>query len=82
VVSNAKYLVDDALTQQCADFTVAGVNWLLKREALVGIPPREMKLFTLSIPETQLSLIFTLVVLVLPALAGAVALVLWWRRRV
>lgn len=82
VVSNAKYVVDDALTQQCADFTVAGVNWLLKREALVGIPPREMKLFTLSIPETQLSLIFTLVVLVLPALAGAVALVLWWRRRV
>lgn len=81
VVSNTKYLLDDALTQQCADFTVAGVNWLLKREALVGIPPREMKLFTLSIPESRLSAIFGLVVLGLPAVAGGLAIFGWWRRR-
>lgn len=82
VVGNSKYLLDDALTQQCADFTVAGVNWLLKREALVGIPPRELKLFTLTIPETRLSLIFLLVVVTMPVIAGCVAVTLWWRRRV
>ncbi len=81
VVSNAKYLLDDNITQQSADFTLAAVNWLLRREALVGIPPREMKLYTLTLPDTQLSQIFLLVVVAMPATAALAGLALWWRRR-
>ncbi len=81
VVSNAKYILDDNLTQPCADFSLAAVNWLLRREALTGIPPRELKLFNLAIPETQLARIFLLVVVAMPALAGLTGLALWWRRR-
>jgi hypothetical protein len=81
-VSNLKYVLDENLTRQCADFTIAAVNWLLRREALVGIPPRDLRMFTLSISHAQLTQLFVVVVILLPALAAALGGFVWWRRRV
>ena len=80
-VSNVKYILDENLTRQCADFTIAATNWLLRREALVGIPPRDMRMFALSITNPQLSRLFVVVVILLPALAAAVGILVWRRRR-
>ena len=81
-VSNLKYILDENLTRQCADFTIATVNWLLRREALVGIPPRDLRMFTLSINHQQLTRLFVVAVILLPGLAAAFGGFVWWRRRV
>ena len=80
-VSNVKYILDDNLTRQCADFTIASVNWLLRREALVGIPPRDLRMFSLSINNQQLTRLFFVSVIFLPAIAAVLGTVVWWRRR-
>ncbi len=80
-VSSVKYILDENLTRQCADFTIAAVNWLLRREALVGIPPRDMRMFALSITSTQLSRLFVVVVILLPAVAVLIGGIVWRRRR-
>jgi hypothetical protein len=76
-----KYILDENLTRQCADFTIAAVNWLLHREALVGIPPRDLRMFTLSITHSQLTRLFVVSVVLLPSLAAALGVLVWWRRR-
>ena len=80
-VSNLKYILDENLTRQCADFTIAAVNWLLQREGLVGIPPRDLRMFSLSITQPQLTRLFVLTVILLPMLAAALGVFVWWRRR-
>ena len=80
-VSNVKYIFDENLTRECADFTIASINWLLRREALVGIPPRDLRMFALSITGSQLSRLFVAVVILLPALAAALGVFVWRRRR-
>ncbi len=80
-VSNLKYILDENLTRQCADFTIAAVNWLLRREGLVGIPPRDLRMFTLSVNQRQLTQLFVVAVILLPALAAALGGYVWWRRR-
>ena len=80
-VANATYLLDDNLTQPGADFTLAAVNWSLRREALVGIPPRAVRSFSVTIPEPQLQRIFQITVLLIPALAAALGIFVWRRRR-
>jgi len=80
-ISNLKYSFDENLTRQCADFTVAAINWLLRREAMVGIPPRDLRMFSLSTTAQQRTQLFVMVVVLMPALAAALGLWVWWRRR-
>lgn len=80
-VSNLKYSFDDNLTRQGADFTIAAINWMLHRDAMVGIPPRDLRMFALSITPPQLTRLLIVVVFLLPALAAALGVFVWWRRR-
>jgi hypothetical protein len=80
-ISNLKYSFDENLTRQCADFTVAAINWLLRREAMVGIPPRDLRMFSLSTTAQQRTQLFVMVVVLMPALAAALGGWVWWRRR-
>lgn len=64
-----------------ATFFVNGVNWLLDRERLLGIPPKEPELVRLNLTRGELVTIYWLVLALLPGLAVATGLVVWWRRR-
>lgn len=57
------------------------LNWLVEREALLGIPPKQPEQVRLSLTRDQLRWMYVLVLLILPSAAVALGLVLWIRRR-
>jgi hypothetical protein len=60
---------------------VAGLNWLLNREDLIGIPPKAEQQFTLNLTEDQLQKIELLVMVIMPVAVAMVGGVVWAQRR-
>lgn len=81
VVANARFIENEALTPDMADFFRNALNWLLDRDRLIGIPPKEVKTFNLNVPDRQVFTLFVLTTFVIPAAAGLLGLLVWWRRR-
>ncbi len=82
VVGNANLISPAGQTSQvAADFTMASINWVMNREALVGISPRQPTVFTLGIHPDKLALLQSLLILVLPGLALIAGGWVWLRRR-
>jgi hypothetical protein len=82
VVGNANLISPIGQTSQvAADFTMASLNWVMNREALVGISPRRPTVFTLSVAPDRVALLQTLLILVLPGLALIAGGLVWLRRR-
>jgi ABC-2 type transport system permease protein len=73
------YRLSEGLT---LDFTMNAVNWLLDREELAGIPPKEKNNVTLSLDEKQMGNILLGVMVIIPGFVALLGLTVWWRRRV
>jgi hypothetical protein len=56
-------------------------NWVLERESLVAIPPRATDQMAVTLTRGDIGQIALVVLLVLPALAVALGLAIWLRRR-
>lgn len=80
-VGNAEFLKDDALTEAGLDFALGGLNWLLNREELIGVAPKERKTFTLNLSEKQIANIALTVMGAIPALVAILGVAQWWQRR-
>ncbi len=63
------------------DFMLSAVNWLLEREQLLEIAPRRPDRLELALDRGRARLLFLLCVVGLPAVAGGVGALVWWRRR-
>jgi ABC-type uncharacterized transport system involved in gliding motility auxiliary subunit len=84
VVGNAELLGANAyrLSEGLSiDFTMNAINWLLDREELAGIPPKEKQNVTLSLDEKQMGRIFLGVMVLIPGIVALLGLTVWWRRR-
>ena len=81
VVGNSHFVENDGISEQSANFYVGGVNWLLERDALIGIAPKTIKRFSLSIPDDEIRTLFGVMVLGIPGLCALIGVVVWWRRR-
>ena len=81
VVGNGDFLRDTALTESGLDFALAGFNWMLNREELIGIAPKEKKMFTLNLTEEMMSKIFASVVFGIPGFVALFGMFSWWQRR-
>ena len=81
VTGNAKFVENDAMSEPSANFFLSSLNWLLEREALIGIAPKQVKNFTLNIPDDQMRMILGSMVFGLPSFAAALGLLVWWMRR-
>jgi hypothetical protein len=81
VVGNGDFLKDEALTESGLDFTLAGFNWLLNREELIGVAPKERKTFTLNLNEEQLARIMVTVMGLIPGIVAVCGVLSWWQRR-
>lgn len=81
VVGNARLVESDGITEQSAAFFVGGLNWLLERETLIGVQPKQIKTFRLSLSPDQLREFFLILVLGIPGLCALLGVVVWWRRR-
>lgn len=63
------------------DLAINGLNWLLDREELIGIPAKEKKNVTLSLETAQLASIGLGVMVFVPGLVAGLGLLNWLQRR-
>ena len=84
VVSNATFVQDNAVTQdqQALDFVSGSVNWLLRREELIGVAPKVPKLLTFTLNEDALRNLRWIVLIFMPSIPAVIGTVIWWQRRV
>ena len=81
VVGNAIFVGNKSLTEEAAGFFLNGTNWLLEREALIGIPPKQIKTSSLSLTDNQVQTVFWMSVLALPGFCLLLGVLVWWQRR-
>jgi ABC-type uncharacterized transport system involved in gliding motility auxiliary subunit len=81
VAGNADFLTNEALNEANVDFVLAGLNWLINREELIGIPPKAEEQFTLNLTDEQLQRIELLVMVILPLAVAMVGGCVWVQRR-
>ena len=84
VVSNATFVQDNAVTQdqQALDFVSGSVNWLLRREELIGIAPKVPQPLTFTLNEDALRNLRWIILVLMPLIPAVIGSVVWWQRRV
>jgi hypothetical protein len=81
-VGNADLIAPDGNTSKVAvDFTMASLNWIMNREELIGITPRNPTAFTLNISPSDFGLLQSLMIFLMPGLALIVGGIVWMIRR-
>jgi hypothetical protein len=86
VVGNSAFVEDAALAGASAqgnlDFMGSVINRMLERSKLTGVAPRAIVNFNLSLTDTQLRGIALYVIVIIPAAAALLGLIMGLRRRV
>lgn len=82
VVGNPNLIAPDGNTSKvAADFTMASLNWVMNREALMGISPRRPTAFTLNISPADFGLLQSLTIFMIPGIALIIGGLVWFKRR-
>ena len=81
VVGNSHFIDNDGISEQSANFFVGSLNWLLERDALIGVAPKLIKTFSLNIPEQEIGTLFWVMVLAIPGVSAFIGVLVWWVRR-
>jgi len=82
VVSNPSLLSDGETRQKLeADFVLASLNWLMDRPELIGISLQEPTRYALVMDPRNRQVIERFTGVVLPALVGAIGVLVWYVRR-
>lgn len=63
------------------DFFMSALNWLLDREFLMAIAPKDAGELRLDMTGKQLRTAYCVIVGVMPGAAALLAVAVWWRRR-
>lgn len=81
VFGSSRFARNDSLTGGNADLFMNAVNWLLKRQQLLGIAAKAPQEFSLNLDAFQRRGIFITMVVGIPAAVAAIGFVVWVRRR-
>ena len=81
VVGNSSLL--DAQTRLAVnqDFLASSVNWMLNREKLIGITPKQKRLYRIQLSDQQRNLLFWITAFCAPAVVLAFGFSVWAKRR-
>ncbi|MDX2227373.1 MAG: GldG family protein [Verrucomicrobiae bacterium] len=63
------------------DFLMNSINWLLRRDQLIGIAPKAVNEIALSMNPKQFQSLVIFIMIVLPGLSAFNGFLVWWRRR-
>ena len=78
LLGNNAYRLSEGIS---ADLAMNALNWLLDREELMGIAPKEKNTVAMSLNEEQLRDIALGVMVFLPGLVAIFGVLNWWQRR-
>ncbi len=81
VVGNSAFISNQALTTADLDFVLSGVNWLLDRDSLIGIAPKTVRNFSLSLSDSQMNSLAMVTMGAIPGGAALLGLIAWFKRR-
>ena len=82
VIGNSSLLFPGTLSAPNLNFVLNSVNWMIDREELIGIPPKEAGFFRINITEENAQLLKNITVWLLPAVVLLLgAIVTFLRRR-
>lgn len=81
VMSNTAFLDPDLQREENLDFLATSVNWLIGREELAGIGPRELGTYKLPLLDAQVSFINRVNLFFLPAFLFVIGGFIWSSRR-
>jgi hypothetical protein len=82
VISNTDFLVPKHQRADNIDFLASSVNWLIGRESLSGIGPRQVGTYKLPLLDAQVSFINRVNLIFLPTLLVVIGAFVWSSRRV
>lgn len=80
-VGTSEFALDATGNPQGLDFLLSSINWLVDRQQLTGVAPKTVSHFTLNVPDSQLTRFALWVMVIIPAAAAFLGLIVWWRRR-
>ncbi|NUN92981.1 MAG: GldG family protein [Verrucomicrobiae bacterium] len=81
VFGSSRFIRNDALAGGNADLFMNALNWLLKRQQLLGIAAKTPQEFNLTLNAFQRRGIFLTMVVGIPAAVAGIGFVVWVRRR-
>ena len=81
IFANPHLLDPDALQQVNVDFFFSALNWLMDRDMLIGIGPRQPVLYQAAISDRESRTLHAIVLAGLPAIALSLAWIVHQRRR-
>ncbi len=81
IFGDSDFVSNGAMTAGDTDFFMSALNWLLEREELMGISPRDLQQVRLILGARQISMLFWSVVFGMPGLMALLGIAVWYRRR-
>jgi ABC-type uncharacterized transport system len=81
-VGNPNLISPDGNTSKTAsDFCMASINWVMKRDQLLGIAPRKPTSYEIYLRNSTFGLLQSLIIWVLPVVLLFCGALVWYRRR-
>jgi ABC-type uncharacterized transport system involved in gliding motility auxiliary subunit len=81
VFGDSGFVANSGLTGGDTSLFMSSLNWLLDREELMAIAPKEVSDTRLKLTREKIRLLFWSTVGIIPALAALLGTVIWFRRR-
>jgi len=81
VIGNTDFLKAGLLREEQLDFVNSVVNWLIGREELIGVGPRQITAYKLNLVEEQTGTFERIILFIMPLIAAFFAFLTWRLRR-
>lgn len=81
VVGNATLLDQQTQLEVNRNFVAGALNWIINRQNLAGIPPKQKRSYRVQLTERQHELLFWIATIALPGCVLGLGMIVWASRR-
>jgi ABC-type uncharacterized transport system involved in gliding motility auxiliary subunit len=81
VFGSSAFIANSSQQGPAVDLFMNSLNWLLKRQQLIGIAPKAPQEFGLSLDPFQTRAIFLTEIIAIPFAIAGIGFIVWFKRR-